>query len=71
MSQAERDKRIAIDALLSLGGVAGGRVTPGPIPNPEVKPPSADDTAPYGRGNVGQRHPENLFFLLFPLLHKL
>ena len=29
-------------------------VLPGPIPNPEVKPLSADDTAPRGCGNVGR-----------------
>ena len=29
-------------------------VLPGPIPNPEVKPLSADDTAPLGCGNVGR-----------------
>ncbi len=29
-------------------------VIPGPIPNPEVKPLSADNTAPFGSGKVGR-----------------
>ena len=31
--------------------------TPGPIPNPEVKPPSADCTAGPARGRPGRRWP--------------
>lgn len=31
--------------------------TPGPIPNPEVKPPSADCTAGRARGRPGRRWP--------------
>ena len=31
--------------------------TPGPIPNPEVKPPSADCTAGQARGRPGRRWP--------------
>ena len=31
--------------------------TPGPIPNPEVKPPSADGTAERVRGRAGRRWP--------------
>ncbi len=31
--------------------------TPGPIPNPEVKPPSADGTAGIARGRPGRRWP--------------
>ena len=31
--------------------------TPGPIPNPEVKPPSADGTAESVRGRAGRRRP--------------
>lgn len=33
----------------------GGRGTPGPIPNPEAKPPSADGTAGSARGRAGRR----------------
>ena len=33
----------------------GGRGTPGPIPNPEAKPPSADGTAGEARGRAGRR----------------
>ena len=60
-----RERQAHYDVFLSLGGAASGRVTPGPIPNPEVKPPSADDTAPSGRGNVGQRHPETLYISIY------
>ena len=35
----------------------GGGGTPGPIPNPEVKPPSADCTAGGARGRPGRRWP--------------
>ena len=41
-----------------LGGAARGRVIPSSIPNLEVKPPIADNTAGYVCGNVGQCHLE-------------
>jgi hypothetical protein len=36
------------------------RVTPVPIPNTEVKPLRADDTAPFRCGKVGSRRIYNL-----------
>ena len=42
------------------GDYCGG-VIPVPIPNTEVKPSYADDTAPQRRGKVGHRQ---AFFLL-------
>ena len=39
-------------SLVSDHGRGG---TPGPIPNPEVKPPSADGTAERVRGRAGRR----------------
>ena len=39
----------------SLVSDHGGGGTPGPIPNPEVKPPSADGTAESVRGRAGRR----------------
>ena len=39
--------------LTCLGGYRE-RETPGPIPNPEAKPPIADNTAPCRCGNVGR-----------------
>ena len=44
-----------------LGDYSGG-VTPVPIPNTEVKPSNADDTAPVRGGKVGRRQ---VFFCLF------
>ena len=41
----------------SLVGGRGGGGTPGPMPNPEVKPPSADGTAASGRGRAGRLRP--------------
>ena len=41
-------------SMTCLGGYRE-RETPGPIPNPEAKPPFADDTAPFRCGNVGRR----------------
>ena len=38
-----------------LPGGHSGRAPPGPIPNPEVKPPSADDSAAACRAKVGNR----------------
>ena len=45
-----------------LGGYSGS-VTPDPIPNSEVKPSYADDTAPLRGGKVG-RCQVFLFFCL-------
>ena len=54
------------NVFASLCGGARGRVTPSPIPNLEVKPPIADDTAPVWCGNVGRCHFETfLSFLPF------
>ena len=41
-------------AGLVIGG-GSGRGPPGPIPNPVVKPPSADGTALWWGGRVGHR----------------
>lgn len=41
---------------MAAGGHGRGG-TPGPIPNPEVKPPSADGTAERVRGRAGRRRP--------------
>ena len=41
----------------SLVGGHGRGGTPGPMPNPEVKPPSADGTAERVRGRAGRRRP--------------
>ena len=41
----------------TLVGGHGRGGTPGPIPNPEVKPPSADGTAGQARGRAGRRRP--------------
>ena len=49
--------------LLAGGHGRGG--TPGPVPNPEVKPPSADGTAEEVRGRAGRRRPTRGVFL-FP-----
>ena len=49
---------------LSLSGGARGRVIPSSIPNLEVKPPIADNTAGYAGGNVGRCHFEIYFQLL-------
>ena len=46
-----------------MPGDYGGGVTPVPIPNTEVKPSNADDTAPLRRGKVGRRQ---AFFILPP-----
>ena len=37
-----------------VGGIGGGEA-PGPMPNPEVKPSSADGTTDMIRGRVGRR----------------
>ena len=43
-------------------GDNGGGVTPVPIPNTEVKPSNADDTASLRGGKVGRRQ---AFFILY------
>ena len=50
----------------SLSGGVRGRVIPSSIPNLEVKPPIADNTAGYACGNVGRCHFE--FLTHFQLL---
>lgn len=48
-----------------MAGGHGGGGTPGPIPNPEVKPPSADGTAGQPVGEQGAAgHEGALSFLL-------
>ena len=55
------EKHEHIGVYLSLSGGARGRVIPSSIPNLEVKPPIADNTAGYACGNVGRCHFE--FFI--------
>ena len=50
------EKHEHIGVYLSLSGGARGRVIPSSIPNLEVKPPIADNTAGYACGNVGRCH---------------
>ena len=50
---------IRID-IYKFSGDFVGRVTPVPIPNTEVKPTGADDTAPFRCGKVGSRRIYNL-----------
>ena len=64
----KQEKQAHRGVLTSLGGAASGRVIPGSIPNPEVKPPSADDTAGYVCGNVGQCHFETFTSFIIPIL---
>ena len=45
---------------LRVGG-SGGWGTPGPIPNPEVKPPRADGTADESVGEQGAADPQATF----------
>ena len=45
-----------------MPGDYGGGVIPVPIPNTEVKPSNADDTAPVRSGKVGRRQ---AFFCLY------
>ena len=45
---------IRIDISKFSGGCIG-RATPVPIPNTEVKPTGADDTAPFRCGKAGSR----------------
>ena len=46
-----------------MPGDYGGGVIPVPIPNTEVKPSNADDTAPLRGGKVGRRQ---AFFIKNP-----
>ena len=50
-----------------LGGYRE-RETPGSIPNPEAKPPIADNTASFRCGNVGRRLVHRIFLLLINLI---
>ena len=47
-----------------MAGGHGRGGTPGPVPNPEVKPPSADGTAEEVRGRAGRRRPTRGVFPL-------
>ena len=46
-------------------GDYGRGVTPVPIPNTEVKPSRADDTAPLRGGKVGRRQAFFVYSLMF------
>ena len=59
------EKHEHIGVYLSLSGGARGRVIPSSIPNLEVKPPIADNTAGYVCGNVGRCHFEFFNYFLF------
>ncbi|CAA6806582.1 MAG: Unknown protein, partial [uncultured Sulfurovum sp.] len=49
-----------------------GRVIPGSIPNPEVKPPIADNTYPVWIGNVGRCLFDFFFYSFFiPFIYSL
>ena len=62
------EKHEHIGVYLSLSGGARGRVIPSSIPNLEVKPPIADNTAGYACGNVGRCHFEFItHFLTFTI----
>ena len=50
-----REKTLVIQEYPLLVSDHGRGGTPGPIPNPEVKPPSADGTAEEVRGRAGRR----------------
>ena len=50
-----------------LGGYRE-RETPGSIPNPEAKPPIADNTASFRCGNVGRRLVHRIIPLILLLL---
>ena len=60
-------KHVHIGVYSFLGGAARGRVIPSSIPNLEVKPPIADNTAGYVCGNVGQCHLETNLTSLFSI----
>ena len=61
------EKHEHIGVYLSLSGGARGRVIPSSIPNLEVKPPIADNTAGYVCGNVGRCHFEFFIITIFIL----
>ena len=65
MLDIERNKHIIICVLISLCGGVRGRVIPSSIPNLEVKPPIADNTAGYVCGNVGRCRIEVILTLTF------
>ena len=50
-----REKTLVIQECPLLVSDHGRGGTPGPIPNPEVKLPSADGTAEEVRGRAGRR----------------
>ena len=52
--------------FIFLRGGPRGRVIPGSIPNPEVKPPIADNTYPVWIGNVGRCLFDFFSLFLFP-----
>ena len=64
MMLTRKEKQAYRGRFLPLCGGCRERVTPGPIPNPEVKPLIADHTAPFRGGNVGRRRFEvfSVFF---------
>ena len=53
LTQAKKHK-YTLNIFMFLRGGPRGRVIPGSIPNPEVKPPIADNTYPVWIGNVGR-----------------
>ena len=68
-----QEKQVFYESFASLGGAARGGVTPSSIPNLEVKPSIADNTAGYAGGNVGQCHLESLIipYLLYFTFYSL
>ncbi len=64
LTQAKKHKYIRNIFMFLRGGLRG-RVIPGSIPNPEVKPPIADNTYPVWIGNVGRCLFEFLSFSYF------
>jgi hypothetical protein len=54
-----------LESSLQFSGDFVERVTPVPIPNTEVKPLRADDTAPFRCGKVGSRR---IYILIKSLL---
>ena len=64
-------KHVHIGVYSFLGGAARGRVIPSSIPNLEVKPPIADNTAGYVCGNVGQCHLETNLTFFIPQLQSI
>ena len=54
----------------SLVSDHGGGGTPGPIPNPEVKPPSADGTAEWSVGEQDVADQRGAFAVCRPSRHR-